>query len=153
MNAIDLPTSPTGKLKSGSTYFAGKLHKRYVYARAFVLWFDTFFHPKGHQAPPEKEVKLHTGEGVTGDVIKLTSKKRRTTGESGGSLKQVIEGREENVITDGVIVEEPEDEGREDSFSTGPYSMDTHWKQAVFLLRSPVPLERGKHSASYGMFS
>lgn len=29
------------------------------------------------------------------------------------------------------------------SFSTGPESVPTHWKQTIFLLREPIPLEEG----------
>ena len=38
--------------------------------------------------------------------------------------------------------EEPVEE-REESFSTGPFSKETHWKQLVFLLKAPIELDRG----------
>jgi len=39
--------------------------------------------------------------------------------------------------------EEEAIEEREESFSTGPFSKETHWKQVVFLLKEPIGLDRG----------
>lgn len=38
LKANELPTSPAAKVKSGNTYFLGKLHAHRTYATAFVLW-------------------------------------------------------------------------------------------------------------------
>ncbi|KAG9073708.1 hypothetical protein FRC06_011192 [Ceratobasidium sp. 370] len=37
----------------------------------------------------------------------------------------------------------PIKEGKEVSFSTGPGSMPTHWKQTLFLFRTPVDVKEG----------
>jgi hypothetical protein len=48
------------------------------------------------------------------------------------------------------LVEEPQsevpivEESRAESFTTGPQSQPTHWKQTVFLLKSPIELNRGE---------
>src|SRR5258706_14560336 len=45
-------------------------------------------------------------------------------------------------VVESVLSEEPIEE-REESFSTGPFSKETHWKQVVFLLKEPIELYRG----------
>jgi hypothetical protein len=35
-------------------------------------------------------------------------------------------------------------ESREESFTTGPHGIPTHWKQAVFLLKAPIEIQPGR---------
>jgi protein arginine N-methyltransferase 3 len=181
----DLPTSPAGKaakIKSGQTYFAGKLHEHRTYATAFILWcvsifipffsyshhyhqqwwhrsrFETFFHPGGKQYGPNNECKVHTGEGEweTGDVLKLRpSVKRKKTGELDATKTSVEEKTKDDTSaaptetaklpTTTTATSIDAEKGREESFTTGPHGTQTHWKQTVFLLKSPVELNRGRY--------
>jgi len=95
--------------------------ERRTKVNAFVLYFDTFFTASGHPVSGSTEVK-HIKEG---DVIlaelwpvggKPATQRRRSTGV------------DKNSIT---------------SFSTGPKSMSTHWKQTIFLLREPIDVFEG----------
>jgi protein arginine N-methyltransferase 3 len=149
LSALDFPTSPTAR-KAAGPYFSTKPHQTRVYARAFILWFDTFFSPRGEMVPPETPVKIHSDEVDVGDVIKL--RRRKTTNEKrrGGLRSSSLvaernadgESRPSEVESPRTLVEEPVEE-REESFSTGPFSKETHWKQVVFLLKEPIELDRG----------
>lgn len=178
LKAKDLPTSPASKVKSGNTYFLGKLHNHRTYATAFVLWFDTFFHPTGQQYPPEIPCKVHTsgdGDWETGDVLKLRpSHKRRktleskeapnvsnlvdpdqTTTEPQSIIKPSSVGKIDSPLAQmhgpGTAGEELAPETREESFTTGPHGTPTHWKQTVFLLKTPIEIRRG--TEIHGTFS
>ncbi|KAF5360411.1 hypothetical protein D9756_004931 [Leucocoprinus leucothites] len=83
---------------------------------SFVLYFDTFFAPSGCPIPPKTAVKfIQKGDAVLADIWpvggKRASKRRQSLGPD----------REE--IT---------------SFSTGPQSEPTHWKQTLFMLSEPL---------------
>ncbi|KAG2066288.1 S-adenosyl-L-methionine-dependent methyltransferase [Suillus decipiens] len=82
---------------------------------AFVLYFDTFFTTTGEPVPPEVPVRM-TKEG---DVT-LTG----IWPSTGSRLK-------------------PKEDKKVTSFSTGPCSKKTHWKQTIFLLRDPIYVEEG----------
>lgn len=151
LSALDFPTSSAAK-KAAGPYFSTKPNQNRVYARAFILWFDTFFSPRGEMAPPEQPVKIQSDDVDVGDVIKL--RRRKTTGEKrrGGLRSSSVAGEERKtadaesqpseVETRLIVTEEPIEE-REESFSTGPFSKETHWKQVVFLLKEPIELDRG----------
>ena len=166
LSALNFPTSSAAK-KAAGPYFSTKIDQSRVYARAFVLWFDTFFNPRGEMVPAESPAKVHSDEVDVGDVIKL--RRRRTVGEKrrGGLRSNSVpaekkrtedegEGEGEGQppllppppppppaeVVESVLSEEPIEE-REESFSTGPFSKETHWKQVVFLLKEPIELYRG----------
>ena len=46
LSALDFPTSTAAK-KAAGPYFSTKPNQSRVYTRAFILWFDTFFSPRG----------------------------------------------------------------------------------------------------------
>lgn len=106
--------------------------------------------------PPETPAKVHSDEVDVGDVIKLrrrktVSEKRRGGLRSNSLLAEkaddaAAEGQPAEAVESGVlnasVIEEPIEE-REESFSTGPFSKETHWKQVVFLLKEPIELYRG----------
>ncbi|KAF8993501.1 protein arginine N-methyltransferase [Cyathus striatus] len=88
---------------------------------SFVLYFDTFFTPSGLPVPPNTEVKfVNEGEAILAELWPVGGKpapqRRRSTGKE----------RE-----------------RVSSFSTGPQSVPTHWKQTIFLLREPITVSEG----------
>jgi len=151
LSALDFPTSSAAKRAAGP-YFSTKLDQSRVYARAFILWFDTFFSPRGEMAPLEQAVKTQSEDVDVGDVIKL--RRRKTVGEKRrGGLRSSsvaaekreradVEGQPLEVEGALIVSEEPIEE-REESFSTGPFSKETHWKQVVFLLKEPIELDRG----------
>lgn len=90
--------------------------RRALKAHAFVLYFDTFFTPSG--LPVDRAVHLdREGEPALAEVWQVPGKAKRKD-SSGGK-------------------------GHDVSFSTGPLSRPSHWKQAVFLLRDPVRVEEG----------
>jgi hypothetical protein len=113
---------------------------------------------------------VHTneeGEWETGDVIKLKpSAKRRKTLEQAArptlppreiaaeqsseqaneTLPKHVDPEAQPTPTQDNAAKKPEVEfetSREESFTTGPHGTPTHWKQAVFLLKTPIELSRG----------
>lgn len=113
--------------------------------------------------PRETPVKVHPDEVDVGDVIKLrrrkTGSEKRRGGLRSNSLvaekkktedEDTTEGQRAEVVETAPSVsvslsEEPIEE-REESFSTGPFSKETHWKQVVFLLKEPIELYRGTYA-------
>ncbi|KIO02960.1 hypothetical protein M404DRAFT_638181 [Pisolithus tinctorius Marx 270] len=113
--------------------------------RAFVLYFDTFFVPGdrgtdndgGEGGSEQQQLPLDPSVPVTivkeGDPLlaeiwpvggKSLPKRRASMGSSAWKAKENKKGK---------II----------SFSTGPLSHPTHWKQTVFLLREPIAAEEG----------
>ncbi|EGN97901.1 hypothetical protein SERLA73DRAFT_91051 [Serpula lacrymans var. lacrymans S7.3] len=93
---------------------------------AFVLYFDTFFTATGEPVPPGTNVKLiKEGDVVLAEVWPVGGKpppqRRASQGEG-------LRERERARVT---------------SFSTGPKSQPTHWKQTIFLLREPIHAVEG----------
>ncbi|KAG9308854.1 S-adenosyl-L-methionine-dependent methyltransferase [Chiua virens] len=93
---------------------------------AFVLYFDTFFTTTGEPVPPSTSVRLiREGDLTLAEVWPIAGKpppKRRAS--VGPGLKE----REDKRVI---------------SFSTGPMSQATHWKQTLFLLKEPISAEEG----------
>jgi type I protein arginine methyltransferase len=90
---------------------------------AFLLYFDTFFTSTGDAVP--SYVSAHAikeGDAVLAEMWPVG-------GRSGPQRRQSI--------AEGLKSE------RMDSFSTGPASVPTHWKQTIFLLREPVVVVEG----------
>ena len=142
LSALDFPTSAAAK-KAAGPYFSTKPNQNRVYARAFILWFDTFFSPQGGMAAGEQPVKMHSEDVDVGH--KTTSEKRsgglRSNSEA-GEKKGGAESQGSEIEPPLIMTEEPVEE-REESFSTGPFSKETHWKQIVFLPKEPIELDRG----------
>jgi len=93
---------------------------------AFVLYFDTFFTRDGEPVPPDTEVKIvKEGEIALAEIWpvggKAAPQRRASQGEG-------LLGKTKAKIT---------------SFSTGPKSVPTHWKQSIFLLREPITVDEG----------
>ena len=91
-----------------------------------MLYFDTFFTSTGEPIPPQTDVHIvQEGDPILAEVWPLGGRPyqaRRMS--SGGPLKD--KGRPKVV-----------------SFSTGPASVPTHWKQTMFFLREPLSVAEG----------
>ncbi|KAG8790826.1 hypothetical protein FRC12_010906 [Ceratobasidium sp. 428] len=109
-------------------------------AHAFLLYFDTWFTTDGADVPRDAPVTIAKGEGevITTDVLQIKARPelvaRRKS--SMGPLRKMSVGADEVPLT-------PIKDGKEVSFSTGPGSMPTHWKQTLFLFRAPVDVKEG----------
>jgi len=91
----------------------------------FVLYFDTFFSPLGMPISPSTKVKTaHEGTPIVAEVWPLGGRFQPKRRASQGGSKTPGEER----IT---------------SFSTGPESAPTHWKQTIFLLHEPIRAHEG----------
>ncbi|KAF9220251.1 S-adenosyl-L-methionine-dependent methyltransferase [Gyrodon lividus] len=100
---------------------------------ALVLYFDTFFTTTGEPLSPDVPVRLiKDGDVTLAEVWPVGGKPARHRRASiGPGLKQ----KEQKKVI---------------SFSTGPTSQPTHWKQTIFLLRDPILAEEG--TVVSGMF-
>lgn len=88
---------------------------------SFVLYFDTFFTVTGHPISPSTQVKtIQEGEVILAEVWPVG-------GKSAPQRRQSL-GRGKERVT---------------SFSTGPRSAPTHWKQTLFMLREPITVSEG----------
>ena len=107
-------------------------------AHALLLYFDTWFTTDGADVPEDAEVTIAKGEGdvVTADVLQITPRPdlvARRKSSMGPMRKASVDE------THG-----PVKEGKEVSFSTGPGSMPTHWKQTLFLFRTSLDVKEGE---------
>ncbi|KAI5995140.1 S-adenosyl-L-methionine-dependent methyltransferase [Pisolithus albus] len=95
---------------------------------AFVLYFDTFFSVDEEPLDPSVPVTIiKEGDPLLAEVWPVGGKSLPKRRASMGSVRQVKEGGKKKIT----------------SFSTGPQSHPTHWKQTVFLLREPIAAEEG----------
>ena len=90
-----------------------------------MLYFDTFFVETGLPVPEDKPVHIvREGDPILAEVWQLGGKRHMTRRMSSG---EYIKPYEPKTI----------------SFSTGPLSVPTHWKQTLFLLREPIVAAEG----------
>ncbi|KAJ4482476.1 S-adenosyl-L-methionine-dependent methyltransferase [Lentinula aciculospora] len=100
---------------------------------AFILYFDTFFTASGNPVSPETEVEvIQENDAVLAEVWPLGGRpapQRRMSQhhKKDNSLESRDFTRAEAVT----------------SFSTGPQSIPTHWKQTLFLLKEPFVIDEG----------
>ena len=96
--------------------------------RAFVLYFDTFFTSTGEPIPADTGVHVvQDGDPILAEVWPLGGRPYQARRMSvGDPLKGKTPGRPK--VT---------------SFSTGPASEPTHWKQTAFFLREPISVAEG----------
>ncbi|KAF8895249.1 protein arginine N-methyltransferase [Infundibulicybe gibba] len=88
---------------------------------SFILYFDTFFTTTGDAVSPNTMVKvINDGDVVLAEVWPVGGKPPPQRRKSLGPEKDKIT-----------------------SFSTGPKSIPTHWKQTIFLLRQPMTVTEG----------
>ncbi|KAL6300670.1 S-adenosyl-L-methionine-dependent methyltransferase [Sparassis latifolia] len=93
---------------------------------AFVLYFDVFFTATGEPIPPDTDVYLaREGDPLLAEVWPLGGRAHTARRLSMG---EPLKGKGRPKVT---------------SFSTGPASVSTHWKQTLFLLREPMTVSEG----------
>lgn len=93
-----------------------------------MLYFDTFFLPSGDPVPEETEVYLvREGDPILAEVWQVGG--RRHMPRRMSSVDPTKPPKPKVV-----------------SFSTGPRSVPTHWKQTLFLLRDPIIADEGEFS-------
>jgi len=109
------------ELDFSSSFMLVSTAQRRTKINAFVLYFDTFFTARGLPIPPGTEVKLiKEGEAVLAELWPVG-------GKPAPQRRQSMGGRKEKIT----------------SFSTGPHSNPTHWKQTIFMLRESVTVSEG----------
>jgi len=99
--------------------------ERRTKVNSFILYFDTFFAADGQPVPEGTEVKvIRESDPVLAEVWPVGGRPAPQRRVSSNVGKQ----SEAPKIT---------------SFSTGPQSIPTHWKQTLFLLREPIVVTEG----------
>ncbi|KAI0072207.1 S-adenosyl-L-methionine-dependent methyltransferase [Panus rudis PR-1116 ss-1] len=99
--------------------------ERKTKVHAFVLYFDTFFTATGEPVPEEtKPYIVREGDPILAEVWQVGGRPHTSRRMSSGDpLKKP--------------------KPKMSSFSTGPLSVPTHWKQTIFLLREPIIVHEG----------
>ena len=81
--------------------------------------------PLGGRPPPQRRASQHNKKEKSVDKAKAD--------------KSVEEVKEKDAVKLETVT----------SFSTGPKSIPTHWKQTLFLLKEPFVVDEGTHSCSF----
>ncbi|PBK95719.1 S-adenosyl-L-methionine-dependent methyltransferase [Armillaria gallica] len=111
----------TRQLNFSSPFMLVSRADRRTKVTAFVLYFDTFFTKTGKPVSPSTQVKaVKEDEAVLAEVWPVGGKPPPQRRPSQGADREKVT-----------------------SFSTGPQSIPTHWKQTLFLLREPIVVEEG----------
>lgn len=99
-------------------------------AHALTLYFDTFFTADGAPvAPGTRAHAVREGDPVLAEVWPLGGRHHITRRMSSG---QGLKDRDGDAARRKLT-----------SFSTGPESVPTHWKQTLFLLKEPITVHEG----------
>ncbi|KAI8986156.1 S-adenosyl-L-methionine-dependent methyltransferase [Trametes punicea] len=121
-----LGTITSKQLDFSTPFTLVSIAERRTKIHAFVLYFDVFFTHTGEPVPEGMDAYIvRDGDPILAEVWPLGGRphqpRRMSTGDP---LK---------------------DKGRPKvtSFSTGPASVPTHWKQTVFFLREPIAVGEG----------
>lgn len=114
------------QLDFSSTFTLVSTAERRTKIHSFVLYFDTFFSNTGEPISEDTDVyHVREGDPILAEVWPVGGRphqpRRMSTGEP-------LKGTGRPKIT---------------SFSTGPASVPTHWKQTVFFLRDPIVASEG----------
>ncbi|KAH9850155.1 S-adenosyl-L-methionine-dependent methyltransferase [Lenzites betulinus] len=114
------------QLDFSSTFTLVSTAERRTKIHSFVLYFDTFFSNTGEPISEDTDVyHVREGDPILAEVWPVGGRphqpRRMSTGEP-------LKGKGRPKIT---------------SFSTGPASVPTHWKQTVFFLRDPIVASEG----------
>lgn len=89
-----------------------------------MLYFDTFFTTTGEPVPPDAEVHIVKEGGVA--LAEVWPVGGKPAPQRRSSLGDGLKAKPKTI-----------------SFSTGPKSVPTHWKQAIFLLRESITVHEG----------
>ena len=99
-------------------------------AHALALYFDTFFTADGAPVGPDvRAPAVREGDPVLAEVWPLGG--RPHTSRRMSSAKGLKDGDGDGA------------KRKITSFSTGPESVPTHWKQTLFLLKDPITVHEG----------
>ena len=100
---------------------------------AFLLYFDTFFSLDGKSLPTETAVRVVKDEdAILAEVWRVGGEQKPRRSLSRRASEKQVDNRESQKEKKSLM-----------SFSTGPQSVPTHWKQTLFLLREPIALKEG----------
>jgi protein arginine N-methyltransferase 3 len=114
------------QLDFASSFTLESTAERRTKVRAFVLYFDTFFTTTSELVPPEAKVYIvKDGDIALAEVWPVGGK---PAPQRRASLGDGLKGKAKPKTI---------------SFSTGPKSVPTHWKQTLFLLREPITVYEG----------
>ncbi|KDQ49228.1 hypothetical protein JAAARDRAFT_43018, partial [Jaapia argillacea MUCL 33604] len=114
----------TSQLSFSSTFTLTSTASRRTKVHALLLYFDTFFASDGLPIPHgTKPLIVKAGEGILAEVWPVGAHGGRTK-----PVRRTSQGEGLRKVT---------------SFSTGPESFPTHWKQTVFFLRDPIVVDEG----------
>lgn len=143
---INISTTTSRQLSFSAPFeLRGTTPRRQV-AHAFILYFDTFFSASGEQVSPNTEAHVvKDGEVVLAEVWRVGSRRGdRTTSPSRERRSPMSPTRAALRRASSVRAKE-KDAARDTikSFTTGPQSIPTHWKQTLFLLREPIVIHEG----------
>ncbi|KAF7964712.1 hypothetical protein HWV62_3685 [Athelia sp. TMB] len=120
---LNLGTITPRQLDFSSSFTLVSTAERRTRVHAFILYFDTFFTTTGEPIPDGTQVKIvKEGDIALAEVWPVGNKPAPQRRASLGGRKLSTK------IT---------------SFSTGPKSTPTHWKQTLFLLREPLVVTEG----------
>jgi len=98
--------------------------------RSFVLYFDCFFATDREPTPAGTPVTIVSpDEPQTAEVWPIGLSRANST----DNLRPGHTRRKSSV----------DPKGKPVSFSTGPQSVTTHWKQTIFLLQEPIAVQHG----------
>ncbi|KAL5524274.1 hypothetical protein ACEPAF_9414 [Sanghuangporus sanghuang] len=110
---------------------------RRTVAHAFVLYFDVFFTQDGAQVGPEVRASASgDGEAILAEVWRPGSPSRARSPSLPRSPGRRERMRRASSMK--IMREEPWK-----SFTTGPESVPTHWKQTILLLKEPIVAREG----------
>lgn len=110
-----------GQLDFSSSFYLVATTDQRKTVNSFILYFDTFFTVTGLPVPPSTEVRsIKEGDVILAEVWPVGGKAAPQRRQSMGKPKEKIT-----------------------SFSTGPQSTPTHWKQTLFMLREPIVVSDG----------
>jgi protein arginine N-methyltransferase 3 len=110
------------QLDFSSSFYLVSTAERRTKVYTFILYFDTFFTVTGGPIPPDTVAHiLKNGDVALAEVWPVGGKPPPQRRRSSQPKKDKIT-----------------------SFSTGPMSVPTHWKQTFFLLREPITVEEGQ---------
>jgi type I protein arginine methyltransferase len=119
---LQLGTITTKHLNFSSHFTLTSTCERKTKVSALILYFDTFFTTTGKPILPNTQVKVVKEGDVTLAEI-------WPVGGKAAPQRRASQGRESI--------------GKVTSFSTGPQSIPTHWKQTLFLLKEPIMVDEG----------
>lgn len=136
---------------------------RRTVAHAFILYFDAFFTPDGSQVSQNTRATVAGGDGTNENAVPVVAEVWRPGSPSrarspsvgaqsdSGMDRASSPTRREKMRRRQSSVKLRRAQAKGQSFTTGPESEPTHWKQTLFLLKEPIVIQEGRvnHSDSH----